>query len=204
MNRDIDDALAMDEPQIAAALLDELLATARVRAPAKVLGVLRARARLAFESAADDDLESLGAVVRAHEEAAAHHGAGALDHDALAWAHLMAGAAGRAQKAIDTGLRSASARDRRPLEVTHAAVRYAAKPADATYAALLATLDGLSKGRLAERLERVVRLLVQRQLHSGAELAERLVAAQKSARPLVEPRCRTCRRCARRGAARGW
>ncbi len=158
---DVEEALAMGEGRVAEILLDRRLRAVKAGHPER-LGVLRRRAEVAEELSIDDDLPSLAATAKRIGEAATHPDAGPADRAAWAWALLMAGSTGKARKVGTDD----------PLVA--AGLAWATRPTSERRAALVAAAG--------DRLDRVVRLLVQRHADAVVE-AERWLEARRAVAP---------------------
>jgi hypothetical protein len=165
LDDDVNDALAMDEPTIAARLLDAAItamkrkstSAPRVERERDLAALLRQRALLAEEESIDDDLPTLAEVVKHTRAASLLSDATHDDHARHAWALLMKGAAGKAESAADDDA------------LVLAALAWRKKPSPDRRAAMI--------GIAGAHLERVVRLLVQRG-EPALDLARALYAAR--------------------------
>ncbi|MCA9489690.1 MAG: hypothetical protein KC621_07190 [Myxococcales bacterium] len=146
-------ALGADEPSIASAWLDRALKACRSD-PERRLAVLRRRAEVACDEAADDDLADLSSAARRTGQVLDEPGATDEDAERHAFLLLLSGSTGRGRKAT------------RGDPLIAAALAYAARPTDRSLRALTDVA-----GSDPVRLERAARLVVQRQRHPGAPLA---------------------------------
>lgn len=172
MHDPIEAALDAGEERIA-----EILAERRVRetrGSAEQIAALRRRAAVALETALDDGPSA----PVAHRALTADPAATPEDHEALGWAELLADGAGRADRAFVAAGGSGPGR---------AAVAFVRRPSPQTRAGLEAALADVDP----DRLERVVRLLVQR-FHDALSLSERLVSMRGSP-PWTRPVARAVR-----------
>jgi hypothetical protein len=165
--RTVDEALAMDEARIAEMLLDDAARAARKLDDVTLDRVLRRRAEVALDEAIDDDLPDLAAAAKKTAEVAARATATGADRERHAYTLLLAGKTG--------GARKATAGD----PFVAAAIAYAARPGDAKLEALRR-----AAGEDPTRLERFVRLVLQRQRHPISSDARRWLAAAGAASPV--------------------